>query len=89
MAQWQPGQSGNPSGRPKDTAAMRAVKEAAQAHSLAALEVIVAALEDEDAKIRLKAAELLLDRGIGKPTQPISGDEDFGPVKLSWIRTTT
>lgn len=83
---FQPGQSGNPGGRPKDTAAMRAVKDAAQSHSLAALAVIVAALDDGDAKIRLKAAEALLDRSIGKPTQPISGDDDRGPVKLTWMK---
>ena len=66
MAQFQPGQSGNPGGRPKGEAKVRA---AAQEHGEAAIGVLFAALSDEDARVRIKAAEVLLDRGFGKPHQ--------------------
>jgi HEAT repeat protein len=75
---FQPGQSGNPSGRPKENAELKA---AARAHTEAALAVLVAALEDEDAKTRITAANALLDRGYGKPTQAIGGDPDL-PMQL-------
>lgn len=41
--------------------------------------------EQESARVR--AAEALLDRGWGKPTQPVDGDGDGGPVhlKVTWL----
>jgi hypothetical protein len=71
---FQPGQSGNPGGRPKEGAELRA---AARQHTQAALEAIVAGLADNDMRIRLKAAELILDRGYGKAPQSmtVAGDE--------------
>lgn len=65
---FQPGQSGNPGGRPKGDSELRA---AAREHTEQALAVLVSGLADEDPRIRLKAAELMLDRGWGKPTQTI------------------
>ena len=48
----------------------------------AAVGVLVTAMSDEDARVRIKAAEVLLDRGWGKPPQAltVAGDEDGGPV---------
>lgn len=57
------GQSGNPGGRPKGLAAK------ARALGDRALEVIEAALGDEDGKVRLAAAREVFDRGWGKPVQ--------------------
>jgi hypothetical protein len=34
---------------------------------------------------RVSAIEALLSRGWGKPTQPISGDDDEAPIRLERI----
>jgi hypothetical protein len=70
-ALFRPGESGNPRGRPPGNRASKIVlwdlKHAARQHCPKALARIVEALDDEDKRIRLLAAELLLERGYGKP----------------------
>jgi HEAT repeat protein len=56
---FQPGQSGNPAGRPKGIEAL------ARAHTPAAIAALVDALRSP--KERVSAAVALLDRGWGKP----------------------
>jgi len=63
-----PGQSGNPSGRPKADPILR---EMAQARTAEAFQVVLDALADPDKRIALKAAEIVLDRGHGKPAQAV------------------
>lgn len=76
------GQSGNPSGRPKITLADgRSLKDVARGHTEKALNALVAALDDDSTTARIAAARELLDRGWGKSTQPISGDEDAAPIQ--------
>ena len=58
----------NPSGRPAMPEGLRA---RAQAASPRALERIIGLLESDDERIALKAAELILDRGYGKPVASI------------------
>lgn len=58
---FQPGQSGNPGGRPKGIAAK------AREHTDAAMDVLVEAMADDDARVRVTAAKEVLDRGWGKP----------------------
>lgn len=60
---FKPGQSGNPGGRPKGIAAL------ARQHTDRALEVLVAGMADDDARVRVAAAREVLDRGWGKPVQ--------------------
>jgi hypothetical protein len=65
----------------RDLAAM------ARTHAEAALKTLAdIALQGESEAARVSAANAILDRGYGKPTQPISGDEDEAPVGIALIR---
>jgi Family of unknown function (DUF5681) len=57
---FKPGQSGNPSGRPKGIAAL------ARLHTDKAIQVLVAALDDPDKRVAVAASKEILDRGFGK-----------------------
>ncbi len=76
---FQPGQSGNPGGRPKASARVR---DAAREHTESAIEVLVSIMTNTDAATaaRVAAASAILDRGYGKPTQPIDGDGEGGAI---------
>lgn len=63
---FQKGQSGNPAGR---RAEVGPIKELARQHTEAAISALVGALADENGRTRVAAAEAILDRGYGKPTQ--------------------
>jgi len=67
---FQPGQSGNPSGRPKTAGPVR---ELAREHTEVAIRTLVEIAQNEEAQpsARVSAASALLDRGWGKPTQPL------------------
>lgn len=65
---FKPGQSGNPSGMSKK--AMKVIKTA-EDHVADAIEVLAKALKDKDSKVRIAAANAILDRGMGKPKQSI------------------
>jgi hypothetical protein len=68
---FQKGISGNPGGRPK---VLGDVQELARQQSPEAINTLVAIMQNEKAPpaARVAAANALLDRGYGKPTQPIS-----------------
>lgn len=73
------GQSGNPSGRPKEHAYLKAL---AQQHTEEAIDTIVKVMRGDDPKSRAFAANLLLDRGWGKAAQAVehSGEVKFSPA---------
>ena len=80
-----PGQSGNPGGRPKGSAEVRA---AAQEHGPAAIARLADLAFDTSISPRANIAAIreLLDRGYGKAPQPITGDGEGGPVVVQLVR---
>lgn len=76
-----PGQSGNPGGRPKENAKVKAL---AGEYTEEAIGVLAAVMRDPEAKPgeRRAAATDLLDRAWGKPAQAITG-EGGGAVQLT------
>lgn len=72
-------------GRQKGTPnkANRTLKEAAREYTEQALQTLVQiALGGESEAARVSAANAILDRGYGKPSQVLAGDEEGGAVKL-------
>ncbi len=64
---WIKGQSGNPKGRQKGSKVLE-ITELAASHCADAIAVAVELMNGDDAKLKLQAAELLLERGIGRPS---------------------
>jgi hypothetical protein len=73
------GRSGNPSGRPK---ALHELVELARAETRPTFQKIVELRDQaDDPRVQLAAAREILDRGWGKPTQPLAGDADQPPIQ--------
>jgi len=73
---FKPGQSGNPSGRPKGCAEIQAL---ARSYAPDAMRCLAEIVNDVGAKesARVAAANSILDRGYGKPSQHISIKEEL------------
>lgn len=78
------GRSGNPTGRPKGTKTVD-IRELAKQYGPATIDILFSIAQNGRAPsaARVSAAVALLDRGFGKPTQPIGGDETVPPVAIS------
>lgn len=73
---FRPGHSGNPGGRPKVAGRVR---DLARAHTEKAVSVLVESLDDADARVRLTAANMLLDRAWGKAVNIVDDTCDEPP----------
>jgi hypothetical protein len=72
---WQAGQSGNPGGRTRKTAEDFEVELFARKKGLDAINSLVRiATQGKSESAVVAASVALLDRGFGKPTQPIESD---------------
>lgn len=79
---FQPGQSGNPGGRPKDDEETREVKVLARQHSKAAILKLAEWMNSENPKASVAACNSILDRGFGKPAQAVTvGGDPENPLK--------
>lgn len=63
------------------------IRSLARAHTDTAIRTLVGIMNQDKAPAaaRVAAAQALLDRGWGKPTQPLSGDEDGAPIAISAV----
>ena len=81
---FKPGQSGNPGGLPKNVTEIRAI---ARQYTETAIKTLVkVARHGKSESARVAAAEAILDRGYGRPTQPIEGKLDFGKAFLQALQ---
>lgn len=72
--------AGRPKGAVNETT--KTIRDKAREHTDAALAVLVEiATSGESDAARVSAANALLDRGYGKPSNVLTGDEDGGPIK--------
>src|SRR5690349_3976609 len=79
MSKFIAGQSGNPGGRPKENAEVKAL---AKSLCLEAMRRLADLMRSSDEKVAKAAADSILDRGLGRPAQVVVGDRDEDPVRV-------
>jgi hypothetical protein len=62
------------------------IRSLARSHTEKAINTLVGIMSQTKAPAaaRVTAASVLLDRGWGKATQIVQGDEDGGPIIIRW-----
>lgn len=83
--QWKPGQSGNPSGRKKTPNEVRDMLKDALEDAVKTL--IELSQHAEKDSVRYQAAQDLVDRVLGKPTQPLDVNES-NAVRVEFVGST-
>lgn len=73
------GQSGNPGGRPKENTEVR---DLARQHTAEAIERLAHWMRSDNAKASVSSSINLIERGWGKPEQPVTG-ADGGPIETT------
>ena len=74
------GETGNPSGRPK---IVEVIKTLARAHGGEAFKVVVGLLKSDDERVRMVAAQEILNRAYGKPTLAVDVTHKREPADFS------
>jgi hypothetical protein len=76
---WKPGQSGNPTGRPRSPDDLPAL---CREHTREAVERLVQIMRSDDDGKALNAVQQLLDRGWGRPITPIVDETEGTSLTL-------
>ena len=59
------------------------IRSLARGHTERAIQVLQGIMDNgSNETARISAAQALLDRGWGKPTQPIAGDDELDPLRI-------
>ena len=77
---FKPGKSGNPGGREKLPEDVKHVRELARQYTAQAIETLATVMATGSPNAQVSAANALIDRGWGKPEQPITGVEGGAPI---------
>ena len=64
------------------------IRSLARSHTETAIKTLVGIMQESKAPpaARVAAAQAILDRGWGKPSQPIDGDGEGGPLVVKIVR---
>jgi len=61
------------------------IRSLARSHCARAIQVLAGIMDNgEEESDRIRAAQALIDRGYGRPVQPIGGDAESGPITVKW-----
>jgi hypothetical protein len=88
---FQPGVSGNPTGRPKKSQDELDLEVACKAKAPEAIKTLVEIMLNGSETNKLKAAIAILERGYGKPRQPIvgkDGNDLINQIEVTFIPAT-
>ena len=64
------------------------IRSLARAHTETAINVLAGIMNEKraPASARVAAAQVLMDRGWGKAPSVMQGDEEGGPIVITWLK---